>query len=364
MRNPNGYGGISYMGKGRRNPYRVRITTGWEYNEETGRHKQQYATLGYYPSRRAAMLALADYNQNPYDLDAEKVTFYDAYMAWAKRELETKGISRQSQLRAAFSKCEPLYKVKMKDMRKKQMQDLLDKYSDLSDTAQSNIKAVFRAAFSYCMENDIVDKDYSAFTRIKVKGSESIHKPYTDEEIAILWDNIDTEVILSYGKYDKRPIKPGDLELILIYTGLRPSELLQIRTDNVNLAEHYMIGGLKTEAGRNRIIPIHDDIYPLIEKRMQQGTEYLVPYKVDRPANLDQFRKFMHDPFMKKAGLEHLPHDGRHTFATYADRFNLNRLMVKMIMGHASKDITEAVYTHKTPQELVAEVNKIVFYKK
>ena len=252
----------------------------------------------------------------------------------------------------------------MKDLRKKQLQDLLDQYSDQSDTAQSNIKAVFRAVFTYCMENDIVQKDYSTFTRIKTKGSASIHRPYTAEEIAKLWENIDTSVILSFGKYDKRPIYPVDLELILIYTGLRPSELLQMKTENVHLADRYMVGGLKTEAGKNRIIPLHDDIVPLIEKRLQQGTEFLVPYKVDRAANLDQFRKFMHDPIMEKLGLEHLPHDGRHTFATFAARFDLNKLMVKMIMGHASKDITEAVYTHRTAAELVEEVNKIVFYEK
>lgn len=364
MRNPNGYGGISFMGKNRRNPYRVRITTGWEINPETGRAKQQYATLGYYPSRKAAIMALADYNKDPYDLDADKVTFKEAYEAWAKRELKTKGASRQGQLKAAFDKCAPLYDIRMKDLRKKQMQDLLDKYSDLSDTAQSNIKTVYKAVFTYCMENDIVGKDYSMYTKIKVKGSESIHKPYTQDEIALLWDHIDTEVLLAYSKYDKRPIYPADLQLMLIYTGMRPSELLQIETENVHLDMHYMIGGMKTEAGKNRIIPLHDDILPLVERRMKDAGKYLIPYKMDRPATLSQYRKFMYDPLNEKIGLDHLPHDGRHTFATYASRFELNKLMVKMIMGHASTDITDKVYTHRTAEELVQEVNKIVFWKK
>lgn len=365
MRNGNGYGGISFMGKNRRRPYRVRITTGWEYNPDTNRVKQVYATLGYYETRKAAMIALAEYNKDPYDLNADKVTFKEAYEAWAKRELCTKGASRQGQLKAAFDKCEPLYNIRMKDLRKKQMQDLLDSYSHQSDTAQSNIKAVFKVVYTFCMENDIVQKDYSTFTRIKTNESAgSIHKPYTAEEIAILWENIDMEILFSFSKYDKRMIRPVDLELILIYTGMRPSELLQIKTKNVNLQERYMIGGLKTAAGKNRIIPLHDDIFPLIEKRMEVASEYLVPYKVDRAANLDQFRKFMHDPIMEKLGLEHLPGDGRHTFATFADRQGINKLSVKKIMGHASKDITEGVYTHKEAADLLEAVNQIVFWEK
>lgn len=65
MRHPNGYGGISFLGANRRNPFRVRITTGWEYDEKTGKSKQKYATLGYFATRKEAMIALADYNKNP-----------------------------------------------------------------------------------------------------------------------------------------------------------------------------------------------------------------------------------------------------------------------------------------------------------
>lgn len=364
MKNENGYGGISYMGAGRRRPYRVRITTGWTINPETGRSKQEYVTLGYFPSRKAAMIALAEYNKDPYDLNADKVTFKEAYEAWAKTELENKGPSRQGQLKAAFDKCAPLYNIKMKDMRKKQMQDLMDQYSESSDTTQANIKSVFKVVFTYCMENDIVNKDYSAFVKTKLKGSESIHAPYKPEEIALLWENLSAEVPLAYSKYDLRPIYPVDIQLMLIYTGMRPSELLNMKTCNVHLDKRYMVGGMKTKAGKNRIIPLHDDILPLVEKRMKEAGDYLIPYKMDRPPSLDQFRKYMYDPLMEKLGMDHLPHDGRHTFATYAARFDLNKLMVKMIMGHASKDITEAVYTHRTAEELVTEVNKIVFYEK
>ena len=55
----------------------------------------------------------------------------------------------------------------------------------------------------------------------------------------------------------------------MIYTGLRPTELLEILTENVHLEEKYMIGGIKTDAGKDRIIPLNDKIIPLIKNRYE-----------------------------------------------------------------------------------------------
>ncbi len=62
--------------------------------------------------------------------------------------------------------------------------------------------------------------------------------------------------------------------------------------------------------------------------------------------------------------MQHLPHDGRHTFATFAEKNELKPLRIKLIMGHKITDITDGVYTHKSAAELVEEANKIVFREK
>ena len=364
MKNENGYGGISYMGAGRRRPYRVRITTGWTINPETGKAKQEYATLGYFPSRKAAMIALAEYNKDPYDLNAEKITFEEVCQELARTALLEKGQASRKQFEAAYKKCAPLYQMKMKDIKKKHMQDVLDEYGHMSETAQVNIKTVFKMVFTFCMENDLVKKDYSQFVKIKGKDAEQIHVPYTAEEIAKLWASLGTPVELTLGRYHSVTVYPADTVLMLIYTGMRPSELLQIRCEDVNLAERYMVGGMKTDAGKDRIIPLHDDIVPLVEKRLAAGTEWLIPYKVDKPAKLQQYHLRVFNPLMEALGMNHLPHDGRHTFATFADRFDIKPMRKKLIMGHKITDITDGVYTHKTAAELVEEVNKIVFHEK
>ena len=67
MRNPNGFGSVHNTGgrKKRRNPWRARVTDGWELCEKTGKAKQIYRTIGYYPTRQAALIALAEYNKCP-----------------------------------------------------------------------------------------------------------------------------------------------------------------------------------------------------------------------------------------------------------------------------------------------------------
>jgi len=365
MRNPNGYGGISNIGGNRRNPFRVRITAGWEYDKKTGKQKQKYATLGYYPTRKDAMIALAEYNKDPYDLDRAKVTFEEIYMKWSASAYPKMGESSRRSYIAAYKNLEPLHKRKMRDLKKNELQDAMDLLADKSDSTQNNAKIVMNVVFKYCMENDLIDKDYSQFVSTNSNGKATEkHIAYTPDEIQLLWDNLDLAIPLTYSAKDVRDVYTVDLILIMIYTGMRPGELLDVKKENVYLDKRYLIGGFKTEAGKDRTIPIHEDIVPLVEARYSAAGEWLVPYKSDNPPTMNQYRKYLFDPVMEKLKLNHLPHDGRHTFSTFADRANIKDHVIKLIIGHRIKDITKDVYTHVTAEELVEAVNTITFLKK
>lgn len=360
MRNPNGYGGITKLTGNRRNPYRVRITAGWEYDEKTGRHRQQYSTLGYFPTRRDAMMALAAYNANPYDINAKSVTFADMFYKYISNEDLTD--SMKSTYKAAFKCLLPLHNMKMSDIKKMHLQDALNDNAGKSTIYLTKIRGLIKNIFAYCIDNDILEKDYSQ--NLKINGSDkkdSIHKPFTTEEIKILWDSLNMAIPLRVVRSETMDIYPVDTILMLIYTGMRPGELRELKTENVNIKERYLIGGIKTEAGINRIIPLHDDIVPLFEKRVNAGNEYLIPYKVTKPPSHEQYANRFFKPVIKKLNMQHLPHDGRHTFATFADKFIEDKFMTKRIMGHTIKDLTQNVYTHKDIPDMLKEVNKIKF---
>lgn len=365
MKNPNGFGSISNMGGNRRKPFRARVTKGWEYDKETGKRKQIYVTIGYFKTRKEAMMALSQYHMDPYSIDRGTITFAEAYERWSALEYPKMGQSHLYQYKVAYKKAAPIQNMKMKDIRLMHMQAIMDTLKDFSSTTQNRQKMLFRRVFEFCMANDLIDKDYSEYLKTAVaKTDESIHSSYTDHELKLLWKNLNLAVPLQYSAKDIRDINPVDTILMMIYTGVRPSELLKMEIKDIDLEQRYMVGGSKTDSGKNRIIPIHDDIYDLFVKRCSSGNKYLIPYKSDNPPTLQQYRNYMFDPVMKALDLHHLPHDGRHTFATYADRSEVNEVAVARIMGHKLKSITKQVYTHKEIEELVEWCNKITFVEK
>lgn len=80
MKLPNGFESVYKLsGKNRRNPYVAKKIKGWETDPETGKAKQLYITVGYYPTHIEALNALADFNTNLYDVNAAKITFENVY---------------------------------------------------------------------------------------------------------------------------------------------------------------------------------------------------------------------------------------------------------------------------------------------
>lgn len=361
MRNPNGLGTVYKMSGNRRNPFRARVTTGWEYNKETGKQTQKYATIGYFPTRKAALLALAEYHKDPSVIDKNSITFAEIYTRWFAENSKDWSESSKNIYRASFKQLEVLHNRKMQDLKKIDLQEALNKISHMSGSSQAKARSLIRGVYTYCLENDLIEKDYSKFVKIDAPETEEKHSPYTDEEIKALWDNLNTVIQIDVKGDGPKIFYPAKIILISIYTGMRPGEVLVIEKEKVHLKERYLIGGFKTAAGTDRRIPIHDDIYPIIEEYYMQASKWLITYKKDEPTSMSRFRAALFLPFMDMIHMDHLPHDGRHTFATFAERSNVKAHIVKMIMGHKTGDLTKDVYTHTTVEELVEAVNKIKF---
>ena len=119
---------------------------------------------------------------------------------------------------------------------------------------------------------------------------------------------------------------------------------MSIPSENIDLEAGTMTGGIKTAAGRNRIIPIHRRIRPIVERLSES-------YLIGKPISIDTFRLRWAD-FMNALGMKHTPHECRHTFRSRMDSAGANKVCIDRIMGHKSRDVGERVYTHKTIEEL------------
>lgn len=234
-----------------------------------------------------------------------------------------------------------LHNMKFKQIRKMHMQRIINENSQLSYQVRMKLKTLFSQLYQFGIENDIVEKDYSKFVDAGEQTTKLVRTPFSDAEIETLWRNLDKPYV--------------DSILIMIYSGMRVGELLSIKSANVNIDRQILIGGIKTKASIDRTIPIHDRILPLINL----DNEYLIVSPTGKKMSYNNYIQRQFTPLMKELGMNHLPHDCRHTTATKLDNAGVDRTIVKLILGHTSNDVTERVYTHKTPEQLLSAINKI-----
>lgn len=309
MKNPNSFGSV-FKVKNRplRKPWKAVVTVGWKTDGD--KEKQIKKCIGYFETKEDGLIALADYHRN--GLPPESSTVREVFDKWFDENEWSK--STVTAYKAAFTHLGGIANRPLKDLRVGDLERILD---NVSDGMRNTVKAVMKGIYKYAMRHEIVQKDYSSLIRTYRKTTASAEKrPFTAEEIQLLW-NDGSDIANSV--------------LVGIYSGWRWNELMTFRVEG-----NVMIGGSKTEAGKGRIVPIHHKIAPIIDKM------YKTP-------SYDQFRKEF-DQLMHKYGMTHTPHETRHTTATLL--YGQDEHLVKLILGHAEKDLTKKVYTHNTIEQL------------
>lgn len=338
MRNPNGFGSVHYLGKGRRKPYRARITVGWEDG------KQVYRTIGYAATRREGLQMLADYHNSPYNVERDKITFEDMFNKWCEAKESKLDPKNFKGYRMAYNLCSSAHNAKFADLRKPQLQKMMDDINKSLPT-KAKVKTLLRQMYELAMDMDIVSKDYSQGIDLTTEVESNERVPFSPEEINKLWKLSETDEF-------------ARVILILIYTGVRINELLNLKIENVHLDERYMIGGSKTKAGKDRIIPIADKIYPFISELYNENNKLLLVSTRSDGMSYHSFHRRW-TPFMERHNFNHLIHDTRVTFASLAHAAGVNELNLKRLLGHSDNGNVTHHYIKTDVQLLLDEVNKL-----
>lgn len=349
MKNPNGYGSVYKLtDKRRRKPWVVRVTDSWDIVD--GKLKRKYKYIGYYETRKEAMQALSEYNVNPAAVTKD-ILFADLYKMWSEEKYQSFSESTVKVYKTAFNTCKPLYGYNFKDLRRPQFQRVID---ECGKTYQSlaHIKAMLSHLYNYAIENDICDKNYAQYIDLKKYSNENkvnkkeIHKVFTEEEISVLWKNVETSMT-------------AQTVLIMIYTGVRISELLNLKKSEVHLSDQWFhISKSKTDAGV-RDVPIANKILPLIQKQMETDGEYLFSQN-KKKYSYSTFKKYYWDPLASEYGINHLFHDTRRTCVSRLAEKKVDQTIIKKIVGHVgAMSVTEKVYTHYDIKPLIEAVNLI-----
>lgn len=333
MKNPNGYGSITKLTGNRRRPFMVRVTTGKEFDFERKISRQKQSVLGYYASRSEAMIALAEYNKNPYKLDKAATTISDIWNL-IKDTVDVSD-SRKKVYKSCYDKyVSAIAGYKVKDIRANLLQDLIDAIPHGYST-QSNVRSVLNHIFNHAIMSGVIDRSYMEYVKLEPQNTQIERDLYSNDEIKAIWDH---EGVLEY-----------DFTLILLYQGMRIKELRELPKENVDLKECTItITEAKNEQSK-RVIPIHKKVLPIIERYMDSDNLLLIGMK-----------KNSYENFIR-ATSGHKPYDARHTFASKANELGIPKLTIQRLMGHKPDSILEQAYIHLSIEELSTCLNKIEY---
>ena len=365
---PNGFGQISEIkNRNLRNPFRAMVTVG-----KTPEGKPICKPLkpeSYFATYNDAYAALVEYNKNPYDLEPS-ITMQELYDKWLPEYEKT--VKSTKSVTSAWAYCSGVYKMRVMDIRARHVKGCMEegvaiirgKEQHPSATMKNQIKSLFNMMLDYALEYELVDRNYSRtfnLTEETVKEIQSVkkeHIAFTDEEMDLLWANIS----------NKQGI---DILLIQCYSGWRPQELGLLELKDVDLENWTFRGGMKTDAGENRVVPIHSRIQDLVLRKYQEaealGSPYLLNWTDPNNRNKKNL-KLTYARYQKalerirdelKLNPNHRPHDGRTHFVTMAKRYGVDEYAIKYMVGHKISDITEKVYTRREFAWLREEIEKI-----
>lgn len=343
MKRANGMGSVYKAAGNRRKPYIVRVTKKFDDNG-----KQLFEILGAYATQKEAENMLNEYTKNPYNLNNRHITFKGVFDLWKKEKYPKIRENSAKAYDSSFNKyCKDLWDIRFIDLRLTHYQTLIDN-SNCNYPTKNKIRNLLSQLSKFALNNDIVLKDYTTAIDIGKNTNTQKRKPFTKEEIQKLWDNVNE-------------FKWVDSILILLYSGTRICELLDTEISNVFLDEKYpfFVSGNKTDAGRERKIPIHNRILPLVKNYYEKNKDkkYLITNHNGEKMDYYNYRRNKWDAIMKDFGMDYTPHCTRHTFISLLKSKRADPLNIKRIVGHISNDVTSDVYTHIDIKELWETVN-------
>ena len=375
MKNPNGWGSITKLSGNRRKPWRVRKTDGWKTIDRLTNEvivkipddcdpfeklsdgkmrftsKQVYVNIGYYATRQEAMTALAEFNKDPFDLNLSSITFAEVYDKWSDIHFETVSASNVNGYKAAYRLCGKLEKMRMVDIKLDHLQTVVDESGKNTPTLRK-LKILWGLMWDYCVMHEILPqekRDMVRYVDINKAGNPNAYnrKPFTKKEVKTVWKWKDSN---DYFK----------VVLMLIYSGVRISELLDLKKENVNLDEKWFdVIASKTEAGIRKV-PISEKVLPFFQEWMDKNDcEYLLSTPDGKHFEYRNYYDSYWMPLMEQMGMFHRPHDTRHTCVSLLADAGVDERMVKKIVGHKGQGVTQTVYTHFEIEALLDAINKI-----
>ena len=371
----NSFGSIRYLGKNRANPYAVHPPA--TERDESGRYLRPTA-LCYVPDWYTGFAVLTAYHAGTYrsgmeveiqqevaqsiaDLDAfcrrvisdyssvaqvdsradHGPTLDDVYQLFYQWKYGPNAPKKLSASSATSTKAAYAYLSGLKDrpISELTIQDLQDAVNacERKYSTKELIVSLIHQIYTFAVPRELVKSDIGRYIYVPGEDDDEHGEPFTQTDLARIRRDADQDPV-------------AEMLWIMCLSGFR---IKAYTTINVDVDAATLRGGIKTKSGKDRLVPIHSAILPMVRRRVERQNNLL-------GMSPETFRKQMSE-YLARAGIrKHTPHDCRHTFSMLCERYGVNEADRKRMLGHSfGNDITNGIYGHRNIDDLRKEIEKI-----
>lgn len=248
---------------------------------------------------------------------------------------------------------------------------------DLRDLTEDDVKCFIRHLSMAGYESSSILRKISALNdffkfllsekEIKQNPMLNVGSPKKNKLLPkFLTNNEVLKLIATAEEIDKLKFQRVAVMIKLMYAcGLRVSELISLSVNCINFDKKQIL--VKGKGSKERIIPVADDAQKSVLKWFELHKKYADEYnkRFLFPSVRSKTGHISRDSFFKDikelaliAGIDQnkvSPHILRHSFATHLLQNDADLRSIQTMLGHESITTTE-IYTHISPQSLVAEI--------
>lgn len=281
----------------------------------------------------------------------------DCYQTWSAVAYRTMGRSSRRSYELSWSYVpESLRQKSARDVRTDDFQAVIDALQarGLSDSTANHVKFLYSKLCQWMMQRDLIAKNYAAFLVVR-RTPRRPAKPFTAVEAGKI-------NALTRGPFEDRLTQTAMLTMIFLFTGMRISELFTLPVSAIHLdgPVPYLQGGMKTQAGRNRVIPIHRRILPFFQFFCARTTGDLLISGFCGNKRPDGWRSRDYAQLLEHLGIPYkVPHNTRKTMATNAAQAGMDQLALTKLMGWTDIEVGNKYYITPEAAYLASEIDKL-----
>lgn len=293
-------------------------------------------TKGGFSTRTEALLAAPTVGLTPRST-VRKLTFSDIYAKWYERHKDRVSKGTLGCYSAAYKHFSDLYPAYFVDLVTADWQGCVDDCT-CGKRTRENMKALGTQLYKYAAEQAITDKNYAQYIYIG-KMDQVSRSAFAREELHRIADGA------------RQGIPYADYILCDCFLGFRPLAFFALRKSDYDPETRTIVGGVKTDAGRRRIVPVSPIIQPFIDRQMQTGGEFIFPNRHGEQMTPDNFRKDYFYDCLAALGIQKVPAAGeqpkytpyscRHTFFTMLGRVEGQEKVKAELGGHTSYEMSK-----------------------